>query len=72
MTHYAAHWRKTIAIVTIKEQITEGVWNRAVHFFFVGNGSHALIESVSLRKFVGVAPGPLWRRARLEPIGPIG
>jgi len=63
----------------------KGGENRAVHFDFgwsrasrFKNTVHPAVtqipsvESVSLRRLVGVARGPLRCRARLEGIGPIG
>jgi len=65
--------------------INENVEKRAVHFDFPslalrlkncglrsGAAQAALMEIVSLRRFVGVARAPLRRGARLEAIGPIG
>jgi len=37
-----------------------------------GTTQAASIESVRLRRLVGVARAPLWRGARLEAFGPIG
>jgi len=82
-THYGI--AMTTVTTTDRIMISKGVKNRTVHFDFrwqriirygprarAGTTQESSIESVSLRRIVDVARGPLRRGARLEAISPIG